>query len=126
MKNRVMSLVAGLMIAGATAAFAQAPGTGQGQGGGPNRAAMRMQALLQGITVTPAQQQRMDSINTAFQSQMPAFTPGVRPDSASMAQRRAIGARRDSTLRAVLTPDQQAIWDRNLETMRANAPQRPN
>ena len=125
MMRRILSVAAMLTIATAGAAFAQAPG-GQGQGGGQNRAAMRMQALLQGITLTPAQQQAVDSINTAFQAQMPAFTPGVRPDSASMAQRRALGARRDSTLRAVLTPEQQTAWDHNMETMRANAPQRPN
>ena len=115
--RRILSAAAMLLIATA--------GTAVAQGQGPNRAAMRMQALLNGITLTPAQQTRVDSINTAFQSQMPAFTPGQRPDSASMAQRRALGARRDSTIRAVLTPDQQATWDRNMEQMRANMPQRP-
>ena len=120
---KVLAIVAALVVAGSTAAVAQAPGGGQG--GGQNRAAQRMQMLLTGITLTPAQQARVDSINTAFQAQMPAFTPGQRPDSASMAMRRSMGAKRDSTIRAVLTPDQQTTWDHNMEQMRANAPQRP-
>jgi len=100
----------------------QGPPPGQGgPGGGPAAfAARRMQALLQGITVTPAQQARIDSIVTAITAQMPAFTPGQMPDSASRARRRELTVRQDSTVRAVLTPEQQQVWDRNA----ANMPQR--
>ena len=122
MKNRILTLAATLMIGAATAALAQAPGGGggMGQGGGANRAAMRMQALLQGITLTPAQQTTIDSINTAFQSRMPAFTPGQRPDSAQRAQRMQLTQERDTAIRNVLTPDEQKIWDNNMQQMRAN------
>src|SRR5690349_4634731 len=48
MKHRALLLVTALLVAGSTAAMAQAPG-----GGGQNRGAQRMQALLQGITLTP-------------------------------------------------------------------------
>ncbi len=123
MKNRIFTLAATLMIGAATAAMAQAPGGGGGMGmgqGGGNRAAQRMQALLQGITLTPAQQATIDSINTAFQGRMPAFTPGQRPDSAQRAQRMQLTQERDAAIRNVLTPDEQKIWDNNMAQMRAN------
>ncbi|HEY2804853.1 MAG TPA: hypothetical protein VGI92_03255 [Gemmatimonadales bacterium] len=132
MKNRILTIAATLMLGAATAAFAQAPGggnpaPGQGMGGGGGgRAAQRMAALMQGITLTPAQRTSVDSINTAFQGRMPAFTPGQRPDSASMASRRQMSQDRDTAIRNVLTSDQQKIWDNNMQTMRANMPQRPN
>jgi len=83
-----------------------------------------MTALLNGITLTAQQQARVDSIQAAFRSQMPAFTPGQPPDSTAMQQRRTLMARQDSTIRAVLTPEQQAIWDRNLQSM-PQFPRRP-
>lgn len=126
MRNRVATLSAVLLALSAAAAVAQAPPPsappagapmGQGPGGGAGR---RMQALRNGITLTAQQQAKFDSINTRYQGQMPAFTPGTPPDSATMARRRELGQRRDAELRAVLTPEQQAIWDRNL----ASLPQR--
>ena len=120
---RRIAVAVTVLALGAGAAVAQNPPQGPGQGGpggGPAAfAARRMQALLQGITVTPAQQARMDSIVAAFSAQMPAFTPGQMPDSAR-ARRRELTARQDSTVRAVLTPEQQQVWDRNA----ANMPQR--
>ena len=136
MKRRILSLAALLTIATASAAFAQAGGgtpppppqgggMGGGMGGGGGRAAQRMAALLEGITLTPAQHTSIDSINAAYLASMPAFTPGQRPDSAQMAQRREMSMRRDLAIRTLLTSDQQKIWDHNIEVMRANMPQRP-
>jgi len=126
MFRRIAVAVAALAL-GAGAAVAQNPPQGPGQGDlrqmwshGTCKGKGGMQALLQGVTVTPAQQARMDSIVAAFSAQMPAFTPGQMPDSASRARRRELTARQDSTVRAVLTPEQQQVWDRNA----ANMPQR--
>jgi Spy/CpxP family protein refolding chaperone len=124
MKSRIAVVTAALLAFSAAAAVAQAPagppqGQGQGPGGGRGGAA-RMQALLQGITLTAPQQAKFDSIQAAYQGQMPAFTPGSPPDSAAMARRREIGQKRDADLRAVLTPEQQTVWDTNM----ANMPQR--
>ena len=98
------------------------PGMG-GPGGGANR---RMAALLQGITLTPAQQASIDSINTAFRGRMPAFTPGTPPDSAARAQRLQLTTERDAAMRSFLTPDQQRVWDTNLQNMPAMAPRPGN
>lgn len=128
-----MKVVRAALVALTAAALAASPALAQGgpppggppPGAGPGGPQRRMQMMLQGITLSPAQQAQLDSINARFTAQMPAMTPGVRPDSAQMAQRRAIVAQRDSTLRAMLTAEQQTVWDRNIEQMRANMPPRP-
>ena len=129
MKHRVIavSLVALALSAGNLVAQGQPggpPPQGQGQPSRQGGAQRRMQALLQGITLTPEQQARMDSINTRYQAQMPAMTPGTPPDSAARAQRMQMGQQRDAELRAVLTTEQQTVWDRNMEAMRAQMQQR--
>jgi Spy/CpxP family protein refolding chaperone len=102
---------------------AQGPGgPGQGPGGFAQR---RMQMMMQGITLTPAQQARVDSITTRMQAQMPAFTPGTPPSPEDRQHRRQVMMQQDSMIRAVLTPEQQQAWDHNAEQMRQNAPQRP-
>ncbi|MFI5207526.1 MAG: hypothetical protein ACHQU8_06025 [Gemmatimonadales bacterium] len=130
MKSRIAVVTVALLACSAAAAIAQAPPPagpppGQGQGAG-GFAARRMQALLQGITLTAQQQAKFDSINTAFQGQMPAFTPGSPPDSAAMARRREMGQKRDADLRAVLTPEQQTVWDQNMASMPQRGGRRPN
>lgn len=128
MKSRIAVVTAALLAFSAGAAVAQAappagPPPGQGQGGG---AARRMQALLEGITLTPQQIARFDSIRAAYQAQMPPFTPGTPPDSATMARRREIGQKRDADLRAVLTADQQPVWDHNMANLPQGGMRRPN
>jgi Spy/CpxP family protein refolding chaperone len=124
MKRRFLIVPMLALALSANAAMAQqtpppgGPPPGMGGGGG-NR---RMAALLQGITLTPVQQTSIDSISTAFRARMPAFTPGVPPDSAAQAQRRTLTTERDAAMRALLTVDQQRVWDTNLETMQANQP----
>ncbi|HEX4627867.1 MAG TPA: hypothetical protein VH137_03675, partial [Gemmatimonadales bacterium] len=77
-----------------------------------------MEMLLKDITLTPAQQAQVDSIRVRYQGQMPAFTPGAPPDSATRQRMRDLFRRHNEEIRAVLTPDQQKIWDRNLAEMR--------
>lgn len=128
MTRRFAVLPAILLALSAAPALAQGPpppaGGQQGQGRG-GFAQRRLQTLLQGITLTAAQQARIDSIQARFAAQMPAFTPGTPPDPAARQQRRELLQRQDSTIRAALAPDQQQVWDRNVEQMRANMPQRP-
>lgn len=104
-------VVAALALVAAPAAFAQGPGGG-------NFAQRRVQRLLEGITLTSAQQAQVDSIVKAHQAEMPAFTPGQMPDSATRAKARAVMQDEDSAIRAVLTADQQKIFDKNVEMMR--------
>ena len=119
MKIRIALLTTALVALSASVAIAQNPsgppgGMGMRQGG----PARRMQALLNGITLTAQQQAAIDSIQGAYQPRMRAlFTPGTPPDSATRAQMAALRQSQDKDIRAVLTPDQQKIFDKNLASL---------
>lgn len=81
-----------------------------------------MQGLLKDITLTAAQQAKIDSIRARYSAQLPAFTPGTRPDSATRAKMREVFQHQDDEIRGVLTADQQKAWDKNLAEMRARRP----
>ena len=83
---------------------------------GPGR---RMEILFKDITLTPAQQTRIDSIRSHYREQMPSFNPGSPPDSATREKVRALFRHELDDFRAVLTADQQSTFDRNVEAMRA-------
>ena len=93
--------------------------------GGPPRGAGRMQAMaLQGITLTPAQQAKVDSITAATRAQMPTMTPGTPPSDADRAKMRSLSMASVQQVRAVLTPDQQKIYDTNVAAMQQQMQQR--
>jgi Spy/CpxP family protein refolding chaperone len=94
----------------ASSALAQRP-----SGRGPAR---RAQLLLKGITLTPEQQARVDSIQTYYRQQMPSFTSGSPPDSATRQKVRGLFRHEVEDIRAVLTADQQKAFDKNLAELR--------
>ncbi|HUQ82042.1 MAG TPA: Spy/CpxP family protein refolding chaperone [Gemmatimonadaceae bacterium] len=111
--TRIAALV-GMIALAAPAAYAQGGGaSGGGQGRG-------MQMVMQGITLTDAQKASVDSIGQAFRSQMPPMQQGTPPDSAARAKRMEVMQKQYAAVRTVLTADQQKVYDKNLETMRAN------
>src|SRR5256885_17195513 len=112
---------AAILALAASTAPAQSPSAG----GGPGRAGFaerRMQALLKDITLTAAQQAKIDSIRARYSAQLPALTPGTRPDSATRAKMREGFQHQDDEIRGVLTADHQKAWGRNLAEMRARRP----
>jgi hypothetical protein len=76
-------------------------------------------ALLAGITLTPNQQLRVDSILTHFRTQAPQLTLGTEPDSATLRRFRVLSQQSLDGVRTVLTREQQQVWDRNVEQVRA-------
>jgi len=122
MRTRLAVIVSALALLGSSAALAQNPSGGPAGPGG--FAARRMARLMQGITLTPEQQAKVDSITARYSAQMPAFTPGVMPDSATRAKMRDLNERQDAEIRTLLTPDQQKVWDDNVAQMRARMQQR--
>ena len=114
-------LLSALLALAATAAQAQEPG---GRGG-PGRPGRRMELLFKDITLTPAQQAKVDSIQARYRSERPSFTPGTPPDSATRDKVRALFQHERDDIRAVLTADQQKTFDRNLEEMRQRGPGGP-
>lgn len=114
-----------LMVATAVA-LASAPLAAQPPGGGPpgGMAARRMEMMMKGITLTADQQKVVDSIQTAVRAELPPMTPGSPPDPSMREKRMAVMRKQDDAIRALLTTEQQAIWDKNAEEMRSRM-QRP-
>ncbi len=79
--------------------------------------------LFAGITLTPAQQKKVDSVWTAhapMRDKMRAqMQSGERPDPAQMEQMRTMRQQSIASYRALLTTDQQAVLDKNVEAMQA-------
>ena len=82
---------------------------------GPGR---RLEMLFKDITLTPVQQAKIDSIQSHYREQMPSFSPGNPPDSATRERVRALFRHEIDDFRAVLTADQQPTFDRNVQAMR--------
>jgi Spy/CpxP family protein refolding chaperone len=110
---RAFALLAALFVFAGSTAHAQGGG-GQGRGG------RGMEMLMQGITLTDAQKTSVDSITAAFRTQMPPMQQGTPPDSATRAKRMEVAQKQYAAVRTVLTADQQKVFDKNLEDMRAN------
>lgn len=113
-------------LAGASALSAQTPSTP----GTPSaqRGPGRMQAAaLQGITLTPAQQAQIDSITASYRAKMPQMTPGTPPSEVDRQKARGLMTASLKDVRSVLTPEQQAIYDKNVaaiqERMQGGPPQ---
>lgn len=119
MSHRIAALSIGLMLVATSLAGAQSA-----RGGGGGFAERRMQRLLQGITLTADQKAKVDSITTKYRAQLPPFTPGTPPDSATRVKMRALFGNQDEEIRALLTPDQQKVWDQNVTEMRNRMQQR--
>ncbi len=112
------TLALALGLALAPALSAQTPG------GGP-RGPGRMQAMaLQGITLTPAQQAKVDSITAKTRAQMPAMTPGTPPSDADRQKMMSLSTASLKEIRTVLTPDQRAIYDKNVAAIQQQMQQR--
>jgi len=122
-----LSIALGALGSAAILALAAsaAPAQSASSGGAPGRAGFaerRMQTLLKDITLTAAQQGKVDSIRARYSAQLPAVTPGTRPDSATRAKMRDVFRQQDDEIRGVLTADQQKTWDKNVAEMRARRP----
>ena len=111
---RFFAGLATLCALAAPAAYAQGGGGG-GQGRG-----RQMEMLMQGITLTDAQKASVDSIGQVHRAQMPPMQQGTPPDSATRAKRMEVMQQQLKAVREVLTPEQQKVFDKNLEDMRAN------
>jgi Spy/CpxP family protein refolding chaperone len=121
--------VAGIALcAGASVASAQgappaaAPqGAPQGPQGGPPPGGARgrgMQMLFEGITLTEAQQKQVQDISEKYRAQMRELMPngmqGGPPDDATRAKMDDIRGKQNAEIRALLTADQQTIFDKNV------------
>ena len=125
--------VAGLALcAGASVASAQgAPaGAQQGppQGGAQGRSGRGMSMLFEGITLTEAQQTKVDSITTKYRAErqklMPNGMQGGPPDDATRARMGEMMTKQAAEIRAILSADQQKVFDANVEKRKQRMQQR--
>ena len=133
MKQRLNWALAGALVLGA--ACAQKPATAQtttpspqastqqdGGARGGRRGGDRTQRLFNGITLTADQQSQVQAIRERHRSEMQALNPRENPDDrAKMMQNMQTQL---AEFRAVLTPDQQTQFDKNVAEMRDRMQQR--
>lgn len=104
-------------------AAASAPVMAQGNMGGMDPAQMVQRStdrLMTGITLSPAQSDSVKAINARFvTSAQAAMSSGDR------SQMTALRTKQRADLRATLTPDQQAIFDKNVADMAKARTSRP-
>ena len=121
---RIAALGFALVIGTATMASAQQ------QQGAPGRGA-RPDARMIGIdtTLTADQKTKLEEISKKYQPDMQAARELMQTDrEAGMKKRAELQAKQNPEIRAVLTKEQQAIFDKNLEEMakrQASGGQRP-
>ena len=127
--------VAGIALcAGASVASAQGgppPGGPGGQQGGPGaRGGRGMAMLFEGITLTDAQQAKVDSITAKYraerQKMMPNGMGGGPPDDATRAKMMEMMDKQTGEIRGALTADQQKLFDANIEKRKQMMQQRGN
>jgi Spy/CpxP family protein refolding chaperone len=124
MRFRILASAAvlSLGLAAVPALSAQTPTTPPPRG---QRGPGRMQTMaLEGITLTAAQQAKVDSITAKTRAQMPPMTPGSPPSDADRAKMRSLSMASIQEIRAVLTPEQQATYDKNVAQMQQMMQQR--
>jgi Spy/CpxP family protein refolding chaperone len=126
MKRLVMMFVAAVLVSG-SAAVAQAqqgPG-GQGQGRGGMNSQREMEVLFKDITLTTDQQAKLKEVQAKYDPQMAkmreemmaARQSGQQLGPEAMQKMRDLRTEQRAAMRAVLTADQQAVFDKNLAEM---------
>lgn len=113
---RRMMAVAGLLVTMGGAAAAQ----GGGMGGG---GAQRMQEMLfKGIELTADQKTKIEAV----QKQQLEELQGIDREAPDRREKMtAVRAKANDAIKAVLTPDQQKLFDANREEMQKMMPARP-
>jgi Spy/CpxP family protein refolding chaperone len=117
-------LAAAAMALTATTAMAQG-GAGGGQGGGQRM----MDMMMKDITLSDVQKAKIDSIVAGARAESmklrEGLEPGTQPSPELREKMTAVTTKRNEAIKAVLTPDQQTIFAKNLESMPAMGRPRP-
>lgn len=119
---RIAALGVALIVGGATLAQAQAGGAQQQ---GERRGGRNME--LNGIELTDAQKVQLDAIQKKYQPEMMSIRNDMMNggDRAALMKKAAeLREKSAKDIRAILTPDQQVVFDKNLAEQRARMQQR--
>lgn len=116
-----MLAAAALVLTASTAMAQGGPGGGQGAGQGMGQRQNAM--LFKDITLTEAQQAKVDSIQAAGRAEMQAMMQGGgMQDPATREKMMAARTKQMDAVRAVLTAEQQVIFDKNRAAMPQRGP----
>jgi len=122
--RRVNIAAFSFMLLAAASAPAMAQGGGMGGGGRMDPAQMATRTsdrLMTGITLTAAQSDSVKAIDTRFAASMKDAMGG----SDMRTKMTEARTKQEADLRAVLTSDQQATFDKNVEAMKARGNRAP-
>ena len=119
---RMAALGVALLVGGATLVQAQAGGAQQQ---GERRGGRNME--LNGIELTDAQKVQLEAIQKKYQPEMMSIRNDMMNggDRAELMKKAAdLREKSAKDIRAILTPDQQVVFDKNLAEQRARMQQR--
>ena len=127
---RIATLAAALCVGMTTVAAAQSTEPQQGQGEG-RRGGRMGEWLLKDITLTDAQKDQIKTIREKYLPQQVELRKAVQatggpPDDATRAKMMDLQQKQSDEIRAVLTADQQAVFDKNVAAMKARMAERRN
>lgn len=114
---RIAAIVAALLIGGAAIASAQGAVQQSGQG---------RRNMLDGIELTDAQKAKLEEIQKKYQPEMQALRAEFQSggDRAELMKKSAaLRDRSSAEIRAILTPDQQVVFDKHTAEMKARMEQ---
>jgi Spy/CpxP family protein refolding chaperone len=120
---RIVTLAIALCAAGASVGAAQGQSQGVGRGAGAGG------MLLRDITLTDAQKVQQKAIREKYAPKLLSIrkyaeTTGMPEDDASRVKMLKIQAEQAAELRAILTAEQQTVFDRNIAEIRAQREER--
>ena len=122
---RIAALGVALLAGSAAVASAQAGAPAPAQQGGPGggRGGNRS---LNGIELTDAQKAKVAEIQAKYQPEMQAIRESMQGGgdrAEAFKKMQALNDKRNPEIRAVLTPEQQTIFDKNLAEQKARMEQ---
>jgi Spy/CpxP family protein refolding chaperone len=122
---RIAALGVALLAGSAAVAGAQAATQAPTQQGGPGGGRGGFNRTLSGIELTEAQKAKVAEIQAKYQPEMQAIRESMQGGdrAAGMAKMQALNEKRNPEIRAVLTPEQQVIFDKNLAEQKARMEQ---
>lgn len=118
--------VVGLVFAVAAAPMACTQQGSTAEKGGETRGQEKHELLFKGIELSTQQRAAIDSVTAKYRADLRALREAGVLDEATRERKREIVEGQEADVRALLTPEQRAIYDRNMATMRKRAGQRPS
>ena len=126
---RIAALAAALCVGMTTVAAAQSTEPQQGQGEG-RRGGRMGEWLLKDITLTDAQKDQIKTIREKYMPQQMELRKSAQAtgsvDDATRAKMMDLQEKQAAEIRAILTADQQATFDKNLAAMKERMAARRN